>query len=100
MQFDDKEVFCFEFVYFRKVVAEFVFFFLILNKRQSINCAMNLIIGDSLHDLAALRLNQIQQFPQIKLLQDDIHSNCSICISCFIKDEIILILPCVVSSLV
>lgn len=53
---------------------------------------------DTTDDDATLRFIQIEQFPQVKLMKDDIHSNCSICIGDFNKDEIILILPCVVSS--
>lgn len=70
--------------------------FFLLNKILKVNiqsCAMD-IIGDH----STFRLNQIQQFPQVQLSHDDIHSSCSICISYFTKDEIILILPCVVSG--
>lgn len=51
------------------------------------------IIGDGV-----LRLHQIQQFPIVKLTRDE-NENCSICIGDFNKNEIILILPCVVSVL-
>ncbi len=44
-----------------------------------------------------IRLDQIEQFAQVRLSHDDIHNaQCSICISAFKKDDTILILPCVV----
>lgn len=45
------------------------------------------------------RFIQIKSFPQIKLTHDENDSNCSICICDFNKNETILILPCVVSSI-
>ncbi|KAG4072116.1 hypothetical protein HA402_015615 [Bradysia odoriphaga] len=43
----------------------------------------------------AARISQIEQIAKVKVSDNDTHSSCSICISDFMKNEIILILPCV-----
>ncbi|XP_037038713.1 RING-H2 finger protein ATL52-like [Bradysia coprophila] len=45
--------------------------------------------------IAAARISQIEQITKAKVSDNDTHSSCSICISDFMKNEIILILPCV-----
>lgn len=48
--------------------------------------------------IPSIRANQIEQLPQIQLSRDDIHSDCTICICNFTKNEIVIILPCTVSQ--
>ncbi|KAJ6636020.1 hypothetical protein Bhyg_14607 [Pseudolycoriella hygida] len=51
-----------------------------------------------LHTCNSRRLTKIKQLPQRELDEDDMHSTCLICISNYRKSEMILTLPCGVSS--